>query len=105
MVSMVGIVFHLTRGDYIDRLKRPIDHGDHVTKVNELIMTRGHHARITYHPTFVESEATSGKRFVARADEKLTAFIELKSGNRGCHEFALTSGRDFFKTPRGLNGS
>jgi hypothetical protein len=34
-----------------------------------------------------------GKRFIARADEKLTAFLELKSGfGRSC----LTSRRDFF---------
>jgi hypothetical protein len=29
-----------------------------------------------------------GKRFVARADEKLTAFMELESAIRGCGELA-----------------
>jgi len=28
-----------------------------------------------------------GKRFVVRADEKLTAFLELESAIRGCGEF------------------
>ena len=54
MVSMIGMVFQLTRKDGILLLKRPkdhVDHADHVTKVNELIVTRGHDARITYHPT------------------------------------------------------
>jgi len=30
----------------------------------------------------------SGKRFVMRADEKLTAFVELESAVRGCSELA-----------------
>ena len=45
MVSMIGMVFQLTRKDGILLLKRPkdhVDHANHVTKVNELIMTRGH---------------------------------------------------------------
>jgi hypothetical protein len=29
-----------------------------------------------------------GKRFVVRADEKLTAFLELESAIRGCGELA-----------------
>jgi hypothetical protein len=35
-----------------------------------------------------------------RADEKLTAFIELESAIRAYGRFVLTSGRDFFKTRR-----
>jgi hypothetical protein len=38
-----------------------------------------------------------GKRFVARADEKLTAFVELESAVRTCGKFVLTSRRDFHK--------
>jgi hypothetical protein len=38
-----------------------------------------------------------GKRFVVRADEKLTAFIELESAIRGRGEFLLTSGEIFAK--------
>ena len=37
------------------------------------------------------------RRFVVRADEKLTAFAELESAVRGCR-IGLTSHRDFFKT-------
>jgi hypothetical protein len=37
-----------------------------------------------------------GKRYVVHADEKLTAFLELKSAIRGC-KIGLTSRRDFFK--------
>jgi hypothetical protein len=40
-----------------------------------------------------------GKRFVARADEKLTAFVELESAVRG-DIFGLTIGRDFLQTRR-----
>jgi hypothetical protein len=39
-----------------------------------------------------------GKRFVARADEKLTAFLELELPIRVCGESCLTSGRISFKT-------
>ena len=38
-----------------------------------------------------------GKRFVVRADEKLTAFLELESVIRACPQIALTSRRDFWQ--------
>jgi hypothetical protein len=43
-----------------------------------------------------------GKRFVVRADEKLTAFVELEleSVIRTGGAFGLTRRRDFFKTRR-----
>ena len=38
-----------------------------------------------------------GKRFVVHADEKLTAFVKLKSAVRACPQIAaLTSRRDFW---------
>ena len=36
----------------------------------------------------VDAHRDDGKRFVVRADEKLTAFVELESVIRGCGEFA-----------------
>jgi len=36
-----------------------------------------------------------GKRYVVRAEELLTAFIELESAIRACGEFVLTGWRDF----------
>ena len=36
---------------------------------------------------FVDAHRGDGKRFIVRADEKLTAFIELV---RAIHEFALS---------------
>ena len=36
----------------------------------------------------VAADRDDGKRFVVRADEKLTAFIELESAIRGCGELA-----------------
>ena len=42
----------------------------------------------------------AGKRFVVRADEKLTAFVELESAIRPCGELVLTGWRDFCQTRR-----
>ena len=39
-----------------------------------------------------------------RADEKLTAFVELKFAVSGSRRFASTSWRDFFETRRRLSG-
>jgi hypothetical protein len=39
----------------------------------------------------VAAEREDGGRFIARADEKLTAFMELESAIRSCGEFVLTS--------------
>jgi hypothetical protein len=36
-----------------------------------------------------------GKRFVLRADKKLTAFVELESANSRLRRVCLTSRRDF----------
>ena len=36
-----------------------------------------------------------GKRFIVRADEKLTAFLELESVIRACEKIFLTSLRKF----------
>src|SRR5207249_706361 len=44
-----------------------------------------------------DARRDDGKRFVARAEEKLTAFLELESAIRGCR-IGLTSRRRFFKT-------
>jgi hypothetical protein len=41
-----------------------------------------------------------GKRFVVRADEKLTAFLELEAGDSGLRRIFLTGGRDFLQTRR-----
>jgi hypothetical protein len=41
-----------------------------------------------------------GQHFVARSDEKLTAFIELESAIQDCREFFLTRRRDFLQTQR-----
>jgi hypothetical protein len=46
-----------------------------------------------------DAHRDDGKRFVVRADEKLTAFAELKSAIRGC-KIGLTSRRDFCQTGR-----
>jgi hypothetical protein len=40
------------------------------------------------------AQCVDGKRFVVRADEKLTAFLELEAAIRGS-AFALTSWRRF----------
>jgi hypothetical protein len=37
---------------------------------------------------FVVDADRDGKRFVVRADEKLTAFLELEAAIRGCGLFA-----------------
>jgi len=36
----------------------------------------------------VDAHRGDGKRFVVRADEKLTAFLELQSATRACSELA-----------------
>jgi hypothetical protein len=36
----------------------------------------------------VDAHRDGGKRFVVRADEELTAFVELESAIRGCGELA-----------------
>ena len=36
----------------------------------------------------VDSHRGAGTRFVARADERLTAFVELEEAIRGCSELA-----------------
>ena len=48
----------------------------------------------------VDAHRDDGKRFVVRADEKLTAFVELESAIRGDDILGLTGWRDFFKTGR-----
>jgi len=35
-----------------------------------------------------DAHRDDGKRYVVRADEKLTAFLELESAIRGCSELA-----------------
>jgi hypothetical protein len=45
-----------------------------------------------------------GKRFVVRADEKLTASVELESAILRLRRIGLTDRRDFFKNSA-LNGS
>jgi hypothetical protein len=47
--------------------------------------------------TLVVALHRNGKRFVARADEKLTAFLELESAIRQLPGACLTTGRDFSK--------
>jgi hypothetical protein len=47
-----------------------------------------------------DAHRDDGKRFVVRADEKLTAFVELESAIRGDDILGLTGWRDFFKTGR-----
>jgi hypothetical protein len=44
----------------------------------------------------VAAEHEDAGRFIVRADEKLTAFLEAESAIRGCR-IVLTSRRDFFK--------
>ena len=44
-----------------------------------------------------DAHRDDGKRYVVRAEEKLTAFLEAESAIRGCR-IGLTSRRDFFKT-------
>jgi len=41
-----------------------------------------------------------GQHFIVRADEKLTALVELRIGDSGLRLFALTSWRDFIKPRR-----
>ena len=47
-----------------------------------------------------DAHRSDGKRFVVRADEKLTAFVELESAIQACGEIVLTSRRDFVKPRR-----
>jgi hypothetical protein len=44
----------------------------------------------------VDAHRDDGKRFIMRADEKLTAFVELEAAIRG-GDFVLTRCPDFFK--------
>jgi hypothetical protein len=39
----------------------------------------------------VDAHRGDGKRFVVRADEKLTVFLELESATRACGALCLTS--------------
>jgi hypothetical protein len=39
-----------------------------------------------------DAHRDDGKRFVVRADEKLTAFLELKSAIRASQQFATSPG-------------
>jgi hypothetical protein len=48
----------------------------------------------------VDAHRDDGKRFVVRADEKLTASIELESPICGFRRFCLTSMGDFLQTRR-----
>ena len=41
-----------------------------------------------------------GKRFIVRADEKLTAFVELESAVGACGELSRQAGEIFGKTHR-----
>jgi hypothetical protein len=47
-----------------------------------------------------DAHRDDGKRFVVRADEKLTAFLELESAIRTRGKFFLTSWRRFLQTER-----
>src|SRR5438093_4050944 len=47
----------------------------------------------------VDAHRDDGKRFVVRADEKLTAFLELEYAVRACR-IGLTSRPDFSQTQR-----
>jgi len=44
-----------------------------------------------------DAHRADGKRFIVRADEKLTAFMELESGIRACGKLVLTRADDFSK--------
>jgi hypothetical protein len=44
----------------------------------------------------VDANRDDGNRFVVRADEKLTAFVELETAVS--RRFVLTRGQDFIKT-------
>jgi hypothetical protein len=54
--------------------------------------------------TFAADAHRGGKRFVVRADEKLTVFIELESGI-WVQRIVSTSWPDFFQTPDHAPGS
>jgi hypothetical protein len=43
---------------------------------------------LPYETTFVDAHRDDGKRFVVRADEILTGFMELEAAIRGCGDFA-----------------
>ena len=47
-----------------------------------------------------DAHRDDGKRFVVRADEKLTAFLELESVIWACGRIVLTSCQDFSNTER-----
>jgi hypothetical protein len=44
-----------------------------------------------------DAHRDDGKRFIVRADEKLTAFVELEAAIRQLPGACLTTGRDFSK--------
>jgi hypothetical protein len=48
----------------------------------------------------VDAHRDNGKRFIVRADEKLTAFLELESAIRRLRRIVLTTERDFLQTQR-----
>jgi hypothetical protein len=48
----------------------------------------------------IEDAHGYGKRFVMRADEKLTAFVELERASRGCGFSRLDNLTRFFQTWR-----
>ena len=48
----------------------------------------------------VDAHRDDGKRYVVRADEKLTAFLELESATRGCGELACQAGGILSKLDR-----
>jgi hypothetical protein len=52
-----------------------------------------------------DAHRDEGKRFVVRADEKLTAFLELESAIRALRRIDLTDWQHFFQTQRRSSGS
>ena len=48
----------------------------------------------------VAAEREDAGRFIVRADENLTAFLELEAAIYALQRIGLTSGRDFFQTRR-----
>src|SRR4029077_19812695 len=64
--------------------------------------SRQHHGQITLHPAIKNDSSAilrRGKRFVMRADEKLTAFMELESAVRACGELNRQAGGIRLKLP------
>jgi hypothetical protein len=56
-----------------------------VSRTHFLRASIGHHGRIICHPAIKNDSRArgDGKRFVVRADEKLTAFVELEAACAG----------------------